>query len=199
MWASTADRPLNLREARFAAEYVIDLNGEKAAIRAGYSQRTAIVQASQILTRLNVKAELARLLAERGRRTDITADRVLTEYAKLAFANMGDYLRARPDGDPYLDFSGLTRDQQAALAEVTVDTYVEGGGEYARDVKRVRFKLADKLGALNSVAKHLGMFTERHEVTGKDGAPLVPADPAKIALVLLNILSRARPEPNEEP
>jgi hypothetical protein len=93
-----------------------------------------------------VKAELARLLAERGRRTDITADRVLTEYARIGFADFTDY----------------------------------GEGQ---------FKLADKLHALDSVAKHLGMFTERHEVTGKDGGPiaisrieLVPISPRRPAL-----------------
>jgi hypothetical protein len=57
---------------------------------------------------------------------------------------MQDYMRIGPDGDPVLDFANLTRDQAAALQEVTVESYMDGGGENAREVKKVRFKLADK-------------------------------------------------------
>jgi phage terminase small subunit len=188
---------LPARRQRFVEEYLLDLNATRAAIRAGYSPRTADQQGHRLLTNVEVAAAIAIAQAERSRRTEITADRVLAEYGKLAFANMADYMRATPGGDPYLDFSGLTRDQAAALAEVTVEDYVEGRGDDARQVKRVKFKLGDKLHALDSVARHLGMFKERHEVTGKEGAPLV-GDPAKIALVLLSILSRARPAPEDE-
>jgi phage terminase small subunit len=186
---------LKPRQARFAAEYLIDLNATQAAIRAGYSAKHADVTGPRLLGNVGIAAAIAAGQADRGKRTGITADRVLAEYGKIAFANMGDYMRPGPGGDPVLDFSGLTQDQKAALAEVTVDSYLEGGGEDARTVKRVRFKLGDKLHALDSVAKHLGMFKEQHEVTGKDGAPLV--DTSKVALVLLNILSRGRPAPDD--
>jgi Tn3 transposase DDE domain len=59
---------------------------------------------------------------------------VVAELAKLGFANMLDFMRPGKDGDPHLDFSALTRDQAAALAEVTVDDFVDGRGEGARDV-----------------------------------------------------------------
>jgi hypothetical protein len=62
--------------------------------------------------------------------------------------NMQDYIRIGRDGSPVLDFENLTRDQAAALQEVTVETYMEGRGENAREVKKVRFKLADKRAAL---------------------------------------------------
>jgi len=185
---------LTPRQARFCAEFVVDLNGEQAAIRAGYSPRTARSQASRLLTKANVGPEIARLQASRAERTDITADRVLAELAKLGFANMADYMQAGLGGDPYLDFSALSRDQAAALQEVTVDTYVEGHGDEARDVKRIKFKLADKRAALVDIGRHLGMFVQKHEVTGKDGEPLVaPVEPSKIALLLLNMLQAARP------
>jgi len=75
-------------------------------------------------------------------------------------------MRASPGGDPYLDFSALTRDQAAALQEVTVEDYVDGRGENAREVKRVRFKLADKRAALVDLGRHLGMFKDRVEHSG---------------------------------
>jgi phage terminase small subunit len=81
-------------------------------------------------------------------------------------------MKAGPKGDPYLDFSGLTRDQAAALAEVTVDEYVSGRGDDAREVKRTKFKLADKHAALVSLGRHLGIFVDKQELTGPGGAPI---------------------------
>ena len=92
----------------------------------------------------------------------MTANEVLEALSVIARANMQDFMRAGPNGDPYLDFSKLTRKQAAALQEVTVDTYVEGHGDDAREVKRVKFKLAGKINALDLLGKHHVIFTERH-------------------------------------
>lgn len=93
----------------------------------------------------------------------ITKEAVLGELAKIGFANMADYMKVGADGDPYLDFSAITRDQAAALCELTVEDFKDGRGEEAREVRRVKFKLADKKGALVDLGKHLGLFIERHE------------------------------------
>ena len=61
---------------------------------------------------------------------------------------MADYMKSTPQGDPYLDFSALTRDQAAALSEVTVEDFLDHRGEEARSVRRVKFKLHDKQAAL---------------------------------------------------
>ena len=58
-----------------------------------------------------------------------------------------DYIHTTADGNPYLDFLKLTRDQAAALAEVTVADFVDGRSEDARAVNRVKFKLRDKRAA----------------------------------------------------
>src|SRR5712672_3014311 len=74
--------------------------------------------------------------------------------------------------DPVLDWSKLTRDQAAALIEVTVEDFLDGRGEDAREVRKVKFKLADKRGPLVDLGKHLGLFKERVELTGKDGGAM---------------------------
>ena len=76
-----------------------------------------------------------------GRCTDpkATGDMVVDELRKIGFANMADYMKPTPEGAPSLDFSDLTRDQTAALSQVTVED-VAGG-------KRVQFKLHDKRAA----------------------------------------------------
>jgi len=170
--AAKATEELTAQQLRFIDEYMIDLNGKQAAIRAGYSERTAESQASRLLRHVKVQSEVSKRQAERSKRCEITADKVLKELAMLGFANMKNYMRAGPSGDPYLDFSNLTEEQTAALQEVTVEDYVDGRGEDAREVKRVKFKLADKRAALVDIGKHLGMFKERVEHSGPDGAPI---------------------------
>jgi phage terminase small subunit len=85
---------------------------------------------------------------------------------------MRDYMRIGPDGDPALDFANLSRDQAAALQEVTVESYIDGGGENAREVKKVKFKLADKRAALVALGRHHKLFTDKFEHGGKDGRPI---------------------------
>ena len=93
----------------------------------------------------------------------ITKEAILSELAKIAFANMQDYMKVGPDGAPTLNFKDLTRDQAAALVEITVEEFRDGRTD-AREVRRVKFKLGDKKGALVDLGKHFGMFIERHEV-----------------------------------
>ncbi|WP_184709918.1 terminase small subunit [Comamonas odontotermitis] len=155
---------LTPRQQRFVDEYLVDLNGTQAATRAGYSPRTANEQAARLLANASVAAAVQAAKEKRAERVEITQDMVLKELAKIGFANMHDYMRVGPDGDPVLDFSALTRDQAAALSEVTVEDYVDGRGEDAREVKRVKFKLADKRASLVDIGKHIGMFKERIEV-----------------------------------
>lgn len=163
---------LTPKQRCFVEEYLVDLNATQAAIRAGYSEKTAQEQASRLLSNVMVSEAVKSAQEERSRRTEITQDMVLQELAKIGFANMQDYMRANAYGDPHLDFSQLTRDQAAALIEVTVEDFKEGRGEDARDIRRVKFKLADKKGALVDIGKHLGMFRERVELTGRDGGPI---------------------------
>jgi len=163
---------LTNKQARFVEEYMVDLNATQAAIRAGYSAKTAADIGRQALRKTPVALAIAERQRAISERTGVTAERVIEELAKIGFANMQDYMRANADGDPYLDFSNLTRDQAAALAEVTVEDFKDGRGEDARDVRRVKFKLHDKRAALVDLGKHLGLFKERVEHTGKDGGPI---------------------------
>ena len=106
---------------------------------------------------------------------ECTSEDIARELHRLGFANMADYIRVGANGDPYVDLSGLTREQAAAIAEVTVEDFLDGRGEDARDVRRVRFKLTDKRGALVDLAKLLGYFKEKHE-HAHTFKPLTPED-----------------------
>jgi phage terminase small subunit len=152
------------KQARFVEEYIVDLNAKQAAIRAGYSPRTAEVQASRLLRYAQVQEALQAAIQARSNRTQITADRVVTELAKLAFSNIFDLVTVRSDGSVFVDLSRVPRDQVAALHEVTIDEFAERSGEEARKVRRIRIKLCDKKSALDSLARHLGMVIHRREL-----------------------------------
>lgn len=152
---------LSLKHQRFVAEYLVDKNATQAAIRAGYSKRTARQQGARLLTNAVIAAAVAEKAEKQVEKLEITAERVLRELALLGFANMEDYMRVGTDGDPYLDFSALSRDQAAALTEITVEDFKDGRGDDARDVRRVKFKLADKRAALVDLGRHLALFTDR--------------------------------------
>ena len=160
---------LSAKARRFVEEYPIDFNATQAAIRAGYSARSARSIGAENLTKPDICAALAEKLKELRQKATRSADEVLAELEHIAFANMQDYMRVDARGDPALHFSELTRGQAAALREVTVETYMDGGGEDAREVKRVRFKLHDKRGALIDLAKYHGLFGS------KDAGPKRPA------------------------
>jgi phage terminase small subunit len=155
---------LTPKQARFVEEYVVDLNGKQAAIRAGYNPKTAEVQGSRLLRYAQVEEALKAAVQARSKRTQITADRVVTELAKLAFSNIFDLVTVQSDGSVFVDLSRVPRDQGAALHEVTIDEYTEQAGEEARKVRRIRIKLHDKKSALDSLARHLGIVINRREL-----------------------------------
>ena len=147
------------KQQRFVEEYLVDLNATQAAIRAGYSEKTAAEQACRLLINVKVADAIAEAQAERSERLKITKDMVLVELAKLAFANAGDYFTWGPDGVTLIAKTELTPDQWAAVAEVS-ETKTERGGT-------IRLKLYDKRGPLVDIGKDLGMFVDKQEVTGE--------------------------------
>lgn len=150
---------MNDRQRLFAKEYLVDLNGRAAAIRAGYKPTTAAKVACALLKKPEIRA-----LVEEGktRRTDkkrVTADRVIEELARMAFADIRDFIDWGPQGVKLRDKSALGAEAAAAIADVEGKGANGGIG---------RLKLYDKLAALNALARHLGM------IGGK--TPLGPPD-----------------------
>lgn len=145
---------LTPKQERFVEEYLIDLNATQAAIRAGYSPRTAKEIGAENLTKPNIRARIDQAIAERSRRTGITQDRVLRELARIAFVNPADVINLN---DAAVQ-AGASADDTAAIASVKVRRFPTANGE---GVER-EIRLADKLRALELLGKHLGMF--------KDGA-----------------------------
>lgn len=134
--------PLHPRQLIFVEEYLVDLNGKEAAIRAGYTPEAATVRAAKLLRRPAVRQAVAAAMAARAARTGITAERVIAEYGRIAFSDWQHFAAWGPDKARFAATRTLTEDDRAAVAEI-----VEAAGA----VKRV--KLFDKQAALNSLSR----------------------------------------------
>ena len=110
--------------------------------------------ASRLSRSVKVRTALARRRDLAASRAAVNADRVLAELARVGFADLSVYDQLLESGD----LSSLPPGAAAALSEVTVDTYADGRGAGAREVRRVRIKLHPKLAALEALGKHLGLW-----------------------------------------
>jgi len=157
---------LTPKQARFVEEYLVDLNATQAAIRAGYSAKTANEQGARLLANVSVRSALSEAMQSRSKRTEITQDRVLKEIAKIAFGDARAVMKWGPGGVRLKESSELTDDEAAFVSEVSESTSATGGS--------LKLKTNDKVGALKLLGDHLGMFRQKVEVTGKDGKDLLP-------------------------
>ena len=175
---------LTEKQILFCEEYLTDLNGTKAAIRAGYSPKRASEQAYQLLQKTPVQERIEELKEERRKGLEITQEKVLLELANIAFSNATDYVSVvekeamvEIEGQmvPVMDKDGnpvkyrtvepvltenLTADQKKALADI----------RKGRDGFVV--KPYDKVQALKLLGQHLGMFTDNVNVSGTVNNPM---------------------------
>ncbi|MCI8714334.1 MAG: terminase small subunit [Oscillospiraceae bacterium] len=149
---------LTPKQKRFVAEYLVDLNATAAARRAGYSAKTADRIGPELLGKTCVSEAIQQAIREREKRTEITQDMVLRETAKLAFFDIRKMFDK--DGKP-LDIPKLDADTAAALVGLDVQDVADNDGDYVGFVKK--YKMADKLKALELLGKHLGAWEPKDD------------------------------------
>lgn len=115
---------LNEKQRRFAEEYIVDLNATQAAIRAGYSPKTARSIGWRLLTNVDIQEAIQAGKAKQSKRTQITADRVLEEFASVAFKEAGD------ENDAHLKYGNKLRalENLAKLLGMDREAQNAGGG-----------------------------------------------------------------------
>ena len=124
------------KQRTFVAEYLVDLNATQAAIRAGYSAKTANEQGARLLTNVSVAAAIAEAQAERAQRTEISQDRILDELASIAFGDLRDVVAWGENGVTLRDSAELTPEQAAAISEISETVTKEGGSKRSRPSRR---------------------------------------------------------------
>jgi phage terminase small subunit len=149
---------MNPKRRKFAQEYVKDCNGTQAAIRAGYSPRTAEQQADQLLGILEVEEEVARLQEKAAEAAKVEAVDVLRELARIGFSDIGSAFDA--DG-AILPLKEMPENVRRCISSIEVESLWDGEGKERFVCGKVhKFKFWDKPRALEQLGKHLELFTE---------------------------------------
>jgi phage terminase small subunit len=156
---------LTPKQQLFVNEYLVDLNATQAAIRAGYSEKTAQQIGAENLLKPVIAAAIQSAMDKRSNKLEITADRVLEEIAKLAFFDPRKFFNA--DGSP-IPIQDLDDDTAMALSGIDVLEEFEGSGKDRVFVGYTKkFKLSDKKASLELLGRHLKLFTDKIEHSGK--------------------------------
>lgn len=224
------------RELRFVDEYLLDLNGTQAAIRAGYAARSADVTAARLLGKPRVGAAVAARMQARSEKTMLSAEKVLERWWMIATADPNELIQyqrrccrfcygtmhryqetqherevrfvqwerdvaaaakdpelAKPG--PFDDLGGIGWDPRRDPREDCIECFGEGVERvFPKDTSKLSpaaralyagvkvtkdgldIKMNSQEAALTNVAKHLGMFVEKHEHSGPNGGPIQTAD-----------------------
>ena len=156
---------LTAKQQRFVDEYLIDLNATQAAIRAGYSKKTAQVQSARLLSNVMVSAAVAKGMESRSARTGITQDMVLRELAKIGFSDIrkvvrwGETMVRMVDGEEECAEDMVPYHGLALIDSTEIDDDTAGAiAEVSQGKEGLKVKLHDKKGALVDIGRHLGMF-----------------------------------------
>lgn len=150
------------RRTRFIKEYLLDQNATRAAIAAGYSEKSAKVTGARLLTDANVRSQIERTSEKINAKLEVTVERVRLELARLAFF---DPLAFWNEDGSVKKLHEIDEDARRALAGFEIAELFEGSGEdrgLAGYVKK--FKLADKGLNLERLGRHLQMFPTKVDV-----------------------------------
>lgn len=153
---------LTPKQQRFVEEYLVDFNATQAAIRAGYSERSARMQASRMLTKANVQDVIASRKAELTDDAGTRARTVLQGLQRIIQTNPLDYLDFTDPNRPTFNLARLTPEQAALIQDIT----------FHPRTGRPVVKFCDKVSAYAHLGKFEGLSKERHEHTGPGGGPI---------------------------
>lgn len=171
------------KRARFVEEYLVDFNGTQAAIRAGYSPRSAHVTASRLLTDAKVIAQLGAGRSRLRRRVEATQENVVEQLRRLGFSDIRNVVRwgsgvydvedeadEELEGQPHGGALKRRRIAGPALEIVGSDEIDEETAAAISEISQgphgVKIKLHDKMPALDRLGKHLGMFKDEIQING---------------------------------
>jgi|CXWL01.1.fsa_nt_gi phage terminase small subunit len=165
---------LRRKQQRFIEEYVLDFNATQAAIRAGYSRRTAREIGRQNMTKANILEALELQIDRLERKSELTAERAVQEIARLAFSDIRKLFTSTGALRPLKEIDNGT---VAALVKMEVIEQKSRNGTVRRRGYTIRFY--SKTEALSMAGRRLKLFTDKHEVSGPDGKPFVRVFEAK--------------------
>lgn len=158
-------KKLSQKQAMFVSEMLVDGNATQAAIRAGYSAKTARQQGALNMANAAIASEIAKRQTKRLERNEVSADRVLAKLAAIAFH---DVRRAFDDAGNLKPLDQIDDDTRAAL----IVEVAQGFDQDGNPVQTRKTKFACKLAALDKLGRHLGLFQDRLKISGDAENPI---------------------------
>ncbi len=170
-------KKLTNRQRRFALAYAADPqhNGTKAALSAGCPRTSAHVMASRWLKNAEVQDLVEQFVGRMARKYELSAEKVIQELCKLAFANMLDYVKINKEGDTCVSLSEITRDQAAAILEIKTENCARSLTNRARARRSVCIRLADKVRCLELLCKFLKILGKEN-VSEREAVKVIIVD-----------------------
>lgn len=162
---------LKEKQKTFCREYIVDLNATQAAIRAGYSEKTASQAAARLLSNVKVQHEIKKLMDERNERTNITADDVIRQLARIAFMDIKDFVEWGVEErneiiDRDEDDNPIIEKVQSEYVRLKAAQQIDG--TLVQSIKMTKYGMAvefpDRMRAMEMLAKHTGVFDDRPNV-----------------------------------
>ncbi len=157
------------RMVEFVNQYLIDLNGTKAAERSGYSADSAQEIASQLLARPDIRALIEEAQKARIDRTQLSQDLTVNEIKVIAFSDVADFVLVKENGViEQRPFSELKKEQTRCVKKIkqTVRTAQSSDGTVIHQTAVLELELYDKVKSLELLGRHLGIFNDRLTLDG---------------------------------
>ena len=151
---------LSDKQIMFCNEYMIDSNGTQAAIRSGYSEKTANEQASQLLAKLNIQNFLFYLKEKKAKKYEITAEEITSELKKIAFSNISKIHKTWTDREDFETLKKENPDILAAIQSINTRTSKRMFGDELIEVEQVKVSFYSKDKALDMLGKRIGYFEQ---------------------------------------
>lgn len=159
--------PSAIRRARFVAEYLRCNDATRAYVRAGYRNTTGhTANASRLRADPEIRAAIDAGRRRLARRFEASVDRLIEEYARIAFATLDDFLAIDDDGATRLDLRRAQPAHWTALRELVVEQHIERTDGRAPFIRSAHLKLASKQHALDVLARYLGLFRKPDPLAG---------------------------------
>ncbi len=165
---------LNDKQEMFCREYLIDLNATQAAIRAGYSEKTANAQSSRLLINVNIQNRIKELKLNRNERVEIDADYVLKRLVEIDQMDVLDILHDDGGIKPIHEWPKVWRTSLSGMDLAEMFESKDGERDLVGIMKKIKWP--DKVRNLELLGKHVVVQAFKEQVSnehfGKDGGPI---------------------------
>lgn len=165
------------KQDMFCREYLIDLNATQAAIRAGYSAKTANRTASENLSKPDIQSRIAELKAQRNDLVGINATYVLNRLVEIDQMDVLDILNSTGELKPVAEWPKVWRTTLSGLEVMEMASE----GNAAALLKKIKWP--DKVKNLELLGKHIDVSAFKETVDHKSSDGSMTPKPTVIQLL----------------